>query len=118
VKVLLVENSPILREALQRGLRRNGHETTVVAARDWTLVAEHACEHDVVVIDFEPPAVDGKAVLSEIRARCPTLPVLLLAFHDGIYDLVHDGDECLIKPFAFDDLLVRIRLLGRSRPRS
>jgi two-component system copper resistance phosphate regulon response regulator CusR len=120
MRVLLVEDEPKLAEYLRKGLTESGFVVDV--AHDG-IDGRHLAvegEYDLVVLDVMLPGVDGFSVLAALRKLRKT-PVLMLTARDRVEDRVRglqDGaDDYLVKPFAFSELLARIRaLLRRSGP--
>lgn len=121
VKVLLVEDSVRLQRALATALRQAGF--AVDAARDGEdgLRQAVAGEHDVLVLDLMLPRMDGFAVLQHLRAaRGDAGPqVLILTARDAVADRVRGleagADDYMVKPFAVEELLARVRTLCRRR---
>ena len=117
MRLLLVEDDKGLGEFVRQGLREAGHEV------DWEqdgiegLRQALAQRHDLVLLDVMLPRMDGMEVLSELRKREVKTPVLLLTAMDGVDDRVRGldqgADDYLTKPFAFSELLARIRALSR-----
>jgi two-component system OmpR family response regulator len=117
MRILTVEDEPAILRMLERGLTAAGHQ--VLAAdngEDGAVMAEDDSV-DVVLLDIGLPELDGYGVLARIRARRPGLPVLMLTARDDIDNKVRaldrGADDYLAKPFAFEELLARIRALGR-----
>ena len=117
MRLLLVEDDKGLGEFVRQGLREAGHEV------DWEqdgldgLRQALAQRHDLVLLDVMLPRMDGMEVLTEMRKREVKTPVLLLTAMDGVDDRVRGldqgADDYLTKPFAFSELLARIRALSR-----
>lgn len=117
MKLLLIEDSEKLQRSLQLGLRKAGF--VVDAARSgeeglW-LATENA--YDVVLLDLMLPGIDGFSVLRLLRERGRQTHVLVLSARDLIEDRVRGldsgADDYLVKPFAFEELVARIRALAR-----
>ena len=117
VKVLIVEDEERLAEFVRKGLRENG--CTVDVAHDGeqgeTLALTGA--YDVIVLDIMLPGQSGFEVVRKIRAADVAVPVLFLSARDKLDDRVAGlelgADDYLVKPFAFAELLARLRALGR-----
>ena len=121
MKILIVEDEPKTASYLRQGLSEHGYVVDV--ARDGLdglhLAVEHA--YDLVVLDVMMPGLDGWGVLKALRARKDT-PVIFLTARDRVEDRVKGfetgADDYLVKPFAFSELLARIRaLLKRGNTR-
>lgn len=120
MKVLVLEDDADLRSALKRGLRRDGHvvdETGTIQDARWH-VGESA--YDALLLDVMVPDGDGFSFCRELRESGNLTPVLMLTARDAVDDRVRGldvgADDYLVKPFAFQELLARIRALGRRGP--
>jgi two-component system response regulator MprA len=120
VQIAIAEDDADLRRMLTRGLSEEGFD--VVAAPDGSGLLE-AVERrvpDVLVIDVGLPDSDGRDVCQAVRARGVTSPVLFLTARGALTDRLSGfhvgGDDYLVKPFAFKELVVRLRALLRRRP--
>jgi DNA-binding response OmpR family regulator len=119
MKVLVVEDSPVIRQGLATGLRRSGFAVDVAGDGAEGLWRAESNTYDVIVLDIMLPKLDGWALLERIRARGDKTAVLILTAKDAVDDRVRGFDsgaqDYLIKPFAFEELLARVRsLCGRS----
>jgi two-component system, OmpR family, response regulator QseB len=123
VRLLLVEDDPMLGASVQRGLRLEGH------AVDWVRDGDDAGEairrepYDLVLLDLGLPGRGGLDVLREARRNRSPVPVLVLTARDAVADRVAGldagADDYLVKPFDLDELLARVRaLVRRSRGRA
>jgi DNA-binding response OmpR family regulator len=118
--MLVVEDERKLLRGLQRGLEAEGYEV-VAATSGEAAQAQLASESfDCVVLDWMLPGRDGLAVLADLRRAGDRTPVLLLTARDAVEDRVQGldvgADDYLVKPFAFAELLARLRaLLRRGR---
>jgi two-component system OmpR family response regulator len=120
MKLLLVEDDKEAAAYLQRALLEAGHTVDYAGAgRDGLLLAAGET-YDVIILDRMLPQVDGLAILRTIRASGVNTPVLLLTALGGIDDRVEGleagGDDYLVKPFAFAELLARVNALARRPP--
>jgi two-component system OmpR family response regulator len=117
VRVLVVEDERRLADLLARGLREAGHTVDVRHTGSDGLLAATTSEYDSVVLDLMLPRLDGIAVCRALRQRRLTVPVLMLtargAVPDRVAGLDAGADDYLAKPFAFDELLARLRALHR-----
>ncbi len=117
MRVLVVEDDPGVAGFLLRGLRDEGAEVEHAADGRSGLRAAASARFDVVVLDVMLPALDGFAVLRELRRLGCATPVLVLTARDSVDDRVRGldagGDDYLVKPFAFAELLARLRALTR-----
>lgn len=117
MKVLVVEDEPLLRDTLERGLTLEGF--VVVTAETGTDGLWHATEDtfDVIVLDIMLPELNGYEVLRQLRQREVWTPVLMLTAKDGDYDQTDafdlGADDYLTKPFSFIVLVARLRALER-----
>jgi two-component system copper resistance phosphate regulon response regulator CusR len=119
MRLLVIEDEPKTLAYLKKGLGESGF--TVDTARTGTdgLHLAMTDDYDLLVLDVMLPGMDGWAVVERLRARKST-PVLFLSARDDLDDRIHGlelgGDDYLVKPFAFVELLARIRTLLRRGP--
>jgi two-component system OmpR family response regulator len=120
MRVLVVEDDPKLAALLGRGLREEGVAADVASRGEDALWMAGSTEYDAVVLDVMLPGIDGFEACARLRADGVTAPVLLLTARDGVEDRIAglDGgaDDYLVKPFAFGELLARLRALARRGP--
>ncbi len=113
-RILLVDDEPQITSFIQRGLAYKGFQVMVVACGEAALDLIRDCPPDLVVLDMMLPDVDGCEVCRRVRAAGDrNLPVLMLTARDSLNDKVNGldsgADDYITKPFAFEELLARIR---------
>ncbi len=117
MRLLLVEDDPHLGPMLARGLRERAYAVDLVADGDDAVHHAALYEYDAVVLDYMLPGRDGLAVARELRARGLQTSILMLTARDAVVDRIAGldagADDYLVKPFAFDELLARLRALTR-----
>ncbi|MEP6791909.1 MAG: response regulator transcription factor, partial [Ramlibacter sp.] len=122
MNLLLVEDDPSMRSALERALARRGFQLRCCADGTKALELWRAGPPDVVVLDLSLPGLDGLQVLEQARHAGLATPVLILTARgtvgDRIIGLNTGADDYLPKPFDLDELEARLRALGRRRPDS
>jgi DNA-binding response OmpR family regulator len=122
MRILVVEDEHKLTAVLQRGLQEHGYGVDVAYDGVEGLALAEAAPYDLVVLDVMLPQRDGYAVCRELRAHGRNVPVLMLTARDTVDDRVagldSGADDYLIKPFAFRELLARVRALLRRESSS
>jgi two-component system response regulator MprA len=109
--VLVVDDDPKVLSLMRRGLAYAGYTVSLAAGGEEALAASLERRPDLVVLDVMLPGIDGLEVCTLLRAADPTLPILMLTARDCV------PDDYMSKPFAFDELLARLRaLLRRAGP--
>jgi len=121
VRILVIEDEPKVAQALEEGLTAEHYEVAVATKGEEGFFRLAAEAFDLVVLDLMLPGRDGLEILSTIRRRGIGTPVLVLTARDAVEDRVlgldRGADDYLVKPFAFPELLARIRaLVRRGRP--
>jgi two-component system, OmpR family, response regulator MprA len=120
VRILVVDDEPAVREAVDRALRLEGYETELAADGAQALEALADRAPDALVLDLLMPQVDGLEVCRRLRAAGDHTPVLVLTARDAVPDRVRGldagADDYLVKPFALEELLARLRALLRRGP--
>lgn len=121
-RVLVVDDDPPLLRMLARSLDAEGFEVTVAPDGGAALVAAERSAPDVIVLDVAMPAIDGISVCRRLRSRGLPTPILMLTARDAVADRVAGlqagADDYLVKPFAMQELIARLRALTRRGKRT
>ena len=121
MRILLVEDDVQLADAIAQGLSEEGFDVAREASYEEGRLRAVLGTFDVIVLDVMLPGGDGFTLCREIRKRGVGTPVMMLTARDHVKDRVHGldsgADDYLTKPFAFEELVARIRALAR-RPRT
>ena len=116
-QLLVVDDEPPMRTALKRALELGGFEVALAADGSEGLESAAEIRPDLVVLDVLMPGVDGLEVCRELRAQGSRTPILMLTARDAVADRVEGleagADDYLVKPFALEELLARVRALLR-----
>lgn len=123
MRILIIEDNEKLALSLKRGLMHHGYAVDCLYDGDngyKRLEISHV-DYDVVILDLMLPGKNGIDICRELRQKGISIPILMLTAKDAIYDKIagldHGADDYLTKPFAFDELLSRLRaLLRRPKP--
>lgn len=121
MRILIIEDDAKVARAVQQGLILEGYEVRVASTGEDGFFLANRESFDLILLDVMLPGRDGLEVLTTLRSRQVVTPVLMLTARDAIEDRVAGldagADDYLIKPFAFPELLARIRaLVRRGRP--
>jgi two-component system response regulator MprA len=119
VRILVVDDDLAVCRSIDRALRLDGYEVITVPSGTQALEAMASDSPDALVLDLQLPDLDGLAVCRRIRSDGNDTPILMLTARDGIDDRVQGldagADDYLVKPFALEELLARLRALLRRR---
>jgi two-component system response regulator MprA len=118
VRILVVDDEPAVRDSLRRALTLEGYDVALAADGTEALEAvDGTREPDAVVLDVLMPKLDGLEVARTLRRRGSALPILMLTARDAVEDRVAGldagADDYVVKPFALEELLARLRALLR-----
>jgi DNA-binding response OmpR family regulator len=117
MKILVVEDEPRIADFLERGLVSAGYEVDTAPDGTTAIARSFATDYGLVILDLMLPDIDGLEVLQRLRNRKGSPPVLILSARDGVDQRVQGlelgADDYMSKPFAFVELLARVRALAR-----
>jgi len=120
VRVLLVEDEARIASFIRKGLQEEQYVVDVAEDGDVALDFAVSAEYDLIILDVMLPRRNGFQVCGELRQRGMKTPVLMLTARDAVDDRVRGldagADDYLVKPFAFKELLARLRALARRPP--
>ena len=120
LRVLLVEDEARLADNIARGLRQAAHAVDVADRLSSARQKLEVERYDAVILDVNLPDGSGFGLASDLRRRAVPVPILMLTARDSVEDRVagldSGADDYLVKPFAFDELLARLRALQRRAP--
>ncbi len=119
MRILVVEDSAVLRESLAQGLREAGYAVDAVADGRRGLIHARTTDYDVIILDWMLPELDGLSLLRGLREKNVGSAIIMLTARDTVNDKVQGltggADDYLVKPFAFKELLARVQALARRR---
>lgn len=117
MRVLVIDDAVRMAKSLKKGLTEVGYEVDVAGNGCDGLQLARTGDYDLVLLDVNLPGLDGFAFIKQLRADRSDVPVIFVTARDSVADRVDGlnlgGDDYLVKPFAFDELLARIRALLR-----
>jgi two-component system copper resistance phosphate regulon response regulator CusR len=120
MRLLLVEDEQKLVDVLARGLKAEGFAVDAATTGTEGLELAQTYPYDLIVLDIMLPGLSGSDVLKSVRAKNRAVPILMLTARDAVAEKVRHleagADDYLTKPFAFSELLVRVRALLRRAP--
>lgn len=121
MRILVVEDEKKVASFLKKGLEEEYYAVDCAYDGEEALFMAETNEYDLMLLDIMLPKIDGLEVLKGVRDKGLTLPVLMLTAKDSVEDVVKGldagGDDYLTKPFAFAELLARVRALLRRKER-
>jgi len=122
MRLLLIEDYLPLVRSVSQGLREAGYAVDTVVDGEEGLERAESAAYDAVILDLMLPKLDGLALLERLRGQQNATPVLILTARDRVADRVRGldlgADDYLVKPFAFAELLARVRAIIRRRYQS
>jgi DNA-binding response OmpR family regulator len=122
MRVLIVEDEVRMAEQLRRGLEHEGYSVLVATDGEAGFALARSADHDLIVLDWMLPKLDGREVARRLRQSKVATRILMLTARDAPTDVVEGldcgADDYLIKPFAFEVLLARLRALARRAPQT
>lgn len=120
MRTLVVEDEPKMADLIRRGLVEEGHAVDVAGCGEDAIWMSQATAYDVILLDVMLPGIDGIVTCARMRAAGVQSPVLMLTARTAVVDRVNSldagADDHLAKPFDIEELLARLRALGRRGP--
>jgi DNA-binding response OmpR family regulator len=120
MRILLVEDEKKVADIIARGLRAERYAVDVYHDGQNGWEAADAYNYDLMILDLMLPGLNGTEILEKVRRKNPQVPILILTARDGMADKIKNfetgADDYLTKPFAFAELLLRVKALLRRGP--
>lgn len=120
MRILIVEDEKKTADYLKKGLMEHGFTVDVASEGEDGLHLARSEAFDLIVLDVMLPGLSGWSIIKELRSEHIEIPVIFLSARDAVHDRVHGlelgADDYLVKPFAFSELLARIRIILRRHP--
>lgn len=120
MRILVVEDELKAARYMEKGLTENGFSVDIASDGEDGLHLASTEAYDLIVLDVMLPRRNGWSIITELRAAGKEVPVIFLSARDAVHDRVHGlelgADDYLVKPFAFSELLARIRIILRRHP--
>ncbi|MBU5635856.1 heavy metal response regulator transcription factor [Geomonas sp. Red69] len=120
MRILIIEDEQKAANYLKKGLTENGFSADIANDGEDGLHLAMTEQYDLVILDVMLPVKGGWAIIQELRAAGKDVPVIFLSARDAVHDRVHGlelgADDYLVKPYAFSELLARIRIILRRHP--
>jgi two-component system copper resistance phosphate regulon response regulator CusR len=120
MRILIVEDEKKTADYLHKGLTEHGFTVDTASDGEDGLHLARSEEYDLIVLDVMLPGMSGWSIIKELRGQGVGIPVIFLSAKDTVHDRVHGlelgADDYLVKPFAFSELLARIRIILRRHP--
>ncbi|QWV92920.1 heavy metal response regulator transcription factor [Geomonas oryzisoli] len=120
MRILIIEDEQKAANYLKKGLTENGFSVDIANDGEDGLHLAMTEQYDLIILDVMLPIKGGWAIIQELREAGKEVPVIFLSARDSVHDRVHGlelgADDYLVKPYAFSELLARIRIILRRHP--